>query len=248
MTFLGKMLVMLNAILSFLFLAFAVALFTNQIRWNNYQPEGGEKIVGKIERLLADLKQHNAGRDNAAARYEPSLKSLVDLEKVRPTRLLEYAKELAVIEKKTAETKADNPVHELQPIDARTDLIPLPLAGPQPKAIEYQGQALKSIGDYEELYVTTQAEINQLQAKNKQLIEQHVGLTEDINGVAGKKKGLREFIKEQQTMLAASKAEQEYIEPFRTNSLVEGDLLLKRNSLLTRRVQELNQRAVTSRR
>jgi len=67
-------------------------------------------------------------------------------------------------------------------------------------------------------------------------------LTLEINGVEGKRRGLRDLIAEAKRAQKDSEAEVIYLHPFLINRLVEGQLLARRRDSLETRVKLLQEK------
>jgi hypothetical protein len=79
------------------------------------------------------------------------------------------------------------------------------------------------------------------------LMKEEGRLTLEMNGEAGKTKGLRDLLAEEVAVEKNLQEELEYLRPLRYNRQVESALLLKRQQSLKSRLDELKNAGVASR-
>ena len=67
MTRYGKILVFVNLALSVTFLAWSIGLVSNRIYWHTPPADGGEKVIGQVDQLKAQIKDLVEARTGSAA-------------------------------------------------------------------------------------------------------------------------------------------------------------------------------------
>src|SRR5438445_12658796 len=102
MTFIGKLFVFLNLVMSIVFAGFAVGIYTNRIDWPGRT--GGDTPAGVFQRKQDEAKQLKEGVERAQARWERVHNNLLALEDERPNqrRSRAFAKQFYAAELKKA--------------------------------------------------------------------------------------------------------------------------------------------------
>jgi hypothetical protein len=241
MTMLGKVLVFITVLLSFLMFSWALALYTNRIDWSatpakGSQPEG--MLVGRKKRVeaayaalnLADARwrEVNSPKDGLAA-----------WDKRRIDDRAWYAVELKAL--------TDGPGGNLlAPVSAVQikDGVPVLDAAGRPALApaarrkakpEDPNQPLYCSRYYDEKMADATRQIDAQQTVYQQLIKQESDLTEKAIGP----KGLRQQIIDEQAKNARVDEELKDVAGRRTNNLVDVGRLQERRERLERRVEEL---------
>src|SRR5262245_16002564 len=91
MTKLGKWLVLINVMLSLVFLAWAVGLYSNRINWATPPSDSGQRVQGMVDELKEQITRLVAARDAADARWFDATGRVLALEMDRPARQKYYA-------------------------------------------------------------------------------------------------------------------------------------------------------------
>src|SRR5438270_6050367 len=91
MTNLGKALVLLNLVLSLVFVAWGVGLVTNQVPWNTPQSTDGARVQGMVETLQKEVERLRPGQQAADNRWTDAYVEVLQLEKQRPDNERYYA-------------------------------------------------------------------------------------------------------------------------------------------------------------
>jgi DNA repair ATPase RecN len=237
MTSLGKLLVLLNVGLSLGIAGLAFGVYTNRVDWPGTAPAAaGEKTVGEFAQKKAELEDAKNAADIALTRLEEAQAQLTRLEERRPKDQALYAKQLELLEGKEGQGN-------IQVLTTRTvgagravlDEDGLPILEP-PRA---PARPLQSVRAYHEELASTENKIANKIDTVTSLVKQQQDLTQEINGVAGRQKGLRDLLAEEIQAREKAHEELESVRPLRYNRQVESELLQKRQQSLQARLQEL---------
>ena len=259
-TLIGKLLVFFNLVLSLMFAAMALGIYTNRIDWPGTASPTvpGEKVLGEYgERKEAIQKQEQVA-STALTRWLDMTEKLDRLELSRPAQELKpddvvsrpeavawYADMLNILKTGTDRSGKPNKVTALPrdkdgklvlKRDPATQLLALATGQPVPGPTN---QALQSESEYKAALEKTEQAIAATRARGLEANEAEKILTIQINGIAGMQKGLRALIDEVEAAGRSALAELEYLRPFRYNRQAEGELLDKRQRALEARREEL---------
>jgi hypothetical protein len=253
MTLLGKLLVFLNVVLSFVMLAWAVALFTHRIDWSNNAAKGDQPaglLIARAKRTddanaaanLANARWREAVNGNDGKDNRPVRAGLLTWENRRDTDRVFYAAVLKaavsgpdgkgekVIIKRVA-MKDGRPV----PDPANPNLPALIDAERRKTAEDPKGEPLYCYDWYVKELTRLTGEIAKAETEQQKLAKEEEALTDQIIGP----KGLRQRIVDEQVKFARATEEFKDVESRQTNSRVDTELLLQRRAQLERRVKEL---------
>jgi hypothetical protein len=254
MTLLGKILVFLTVVLSFVMLAWAIALYTHHIDWSDAKATA-DRPAGELVARKARVTEANASVNLANARWREAMNGndgkdnrpihagLLQWEKRRDGDRAWYAALLKaadvgpdgngdkVIIKRIA-TKDGQPL----PDPANPTLPALLVDAERRKTQEEpKGEPLYCFKWYEKELGRLAGEIAKNQAEQQRLAKEEEALTEQAIGP----KGLRQRIWDEEGKLARVAEELKDVESRKTNSLVDTELLVRRRAQLERRVGEL---------
>lgn len=253
----GKTLVLLNLVLSALFMTFALAIFTQQIDWGWKEPreELGERVPAEIDKRSAAVKQLLAYKAKAENSLKAVQKEVEDIEQAWPVNHLWYVAELSRLQSAPGKidikgVKTDkgetvlNPNKKLFPVmDVEAAVqVTLP-TGNQGRII-----AEKSYSSYEEDLRKIYAEMETVNAEVIKLIDMQKDLTQKLDGVRDPdtrkelKPGLYGLLERESQQLKRLQQEMEYLRPLWVRELVDAQLLLERRISLQKRLGELKGR------
>jgi hypothetical protein len=234
MTFLGKLLVFVNAVLSFLMLAWAVGVATNRVDWSNTQAKG-DKPAGQLNARAERVKNAWASLGTAEYRWGSARTKLAGVEKNLVAARKVYDDELKGArvgpggDRKATINTIKPDANGIPDIDPNTGLPVM-----EPGKDRY-GQALHGNEFYFERLKQLAKDIDAEQVRYQDLIRQTTAETEKAIGP----KGLRQRIVDEQIKNARVAEELVDLSGRKTNSLVETELLLSRREQLEQRIEEL---------
>ncbi|VTS07242.1 hypothetical protein [Tuwongella immobilis] len=244
MTFFGKLLVGLIFASSMMALTLATSVYTQFVPLKPNPARGGEEWKNtRLTKLEDKIKTLNRAGYRAKYSWTAANTKLTALEKERPARQAFYASQLELVQSGSytdanGQKKAvAEPVQELV-LDPSGNLDISKLEGRAPIKESPTGASLVAVDAYRSQLDRIAGEIKDSQLKEKDLIEKHQMLTNELIDVADKK-GLRTLLREQQDLLVRINDEIDYLRPSLTNGLAETQLLLKRKNSLTNRLNEL---------
>ena len=224
-TLAGKILLFVNLVLSFMFAAWAGAVYTNHVDW----PGGGvgaDRAQGEYSRRQAEITEAQKSAGLALSRWQGASGTLAQMEEARPKYQEWYAATLKALEAEGNDVKG-LVIQNGQPVPFQQ--------GPAIAGIKPRQTLLKTLS-------TTEADIlKQIEEARTQLAEAE-RLTQEANGNKENRnnpKGLRDLLAEEEAVQANARTEFKYLEPFLYNRLAEATLLQNRKDSLERRVKEL---------
>ncbi len=233
-TLAGKILLFVNLVLSMMFAAWAVAVYTNHVDW----PGGGvgaDRAQGEYSRRQAEITEAQKAAGLALARWQGATDTLVKLEDARPKYQQWYAATLKALEGEGDSVKGL--------VLQNGQLVPFQ-EGPAIAGLKPRQTLLKNLS-------ATETDIlKQIEEARKNLAEAE-RLTQEANGNKENKnnpKGLRDLLAEEDAVQVNARTEFKYLEPFLYNRQAEATLLQNRKDSLERRVKELEGVARLSRR
>jgi hypothetical protein len=242
MTQTAKYLVLVNLVLSVVFVAWAVGLLTNEVPWHTPPAGDGPKVEGLIAELQGQIKQLDTARKQADVDWGDAYVQVQATEKQRTDAQNYY-------------TALLNSVRFGNVADIKPPVQQLAFSGPNVDITKRNGRPPITIGDadalslagYHEKIQQTIKEIDAAQAAIKKLIAETEALTKQINGVPPgdpnaptlAEKGLRVQIREQQDLVHSLELEQQYLRSPLTYFLLQRDQLRQRQAALLARLDEL---------
>jgi hypothetical protein len=234
MTFLGKLLVLLNLGLSWIFAAWALGLYTHRVDWAPRPKVAGAPVSqaaepSRIEELSGQIKAAYDFQAPAEVRYQANLAALQKLETQLAQQRAWYADQLHIIRTGQNLKGEDAPVLELTVNNGQLVLDP---AGRQP--IMINDRPALSLNAYHKKIKDLQQEVDREQKEIAKLVQDFKKLTDQI----AKEQVL---ISDQQARLGRQKDEVKTLTPLLLNYTAEGELLKKRFESLSARLKELDQ-------
>jgi hypothetical protein len=232
MTLFGKILVLLNVTLSLLMAAWAVGVYTQHLHW------GIEKSVQQSEFEVNELRDRLSGKGaslyddltTAEGRWKTASPVFQTMEPLWAKNQKWYQEHL--VELQTSAKPVKTPSYKGGQLEFDPNNFGLPL---MVEATDKGGKGLTGLAPYKKDYDDKQAAIKVVMDDLKKLIDEDKELTEKIGG----KDGLRALIDQEADKKQRVLAEQDYLKPLLVNSLVDGELLLKRQADLEARVKQL---------
>ncbi|MBX7102536.1 MAG: hypothetical protein K1X57_00540 [Gemmataceae bacterium] len=232
MTNLAKYLIFGVTVLSFMFLAWSMGLYVEQMPWQLRTKEQAEEIKGLVE-----------ARDRADTRWYDANGKVTKLEAEIPQRRAWYAEQtLIATTGKNNAGKAVTPAVGL--VDVQNGLVQLKSAGP----FQIDGAAALSFDGYKEAIEKQLNEIRETKVKTNKVVTDTTALTTEINGnkpaaeaITAVEKGLRGQLSDAQQLGRNAQLEQQFLQSPLTNDTVELELLKRRQLALEARLKELAQ-------
>jgi hypothetical protein len=238
MTQFGKVLVLLTVAVSLLMMGFAIAVWANRIDWSDRPPKEGDP-GGLLAQRDAEAKRLWAELALAESAWRGGQAALARDEAQRVQDRLWYQAELAHLQ--TGATP-NNPCREVAfdrtgvPMADRANPA-RPLMVP---AKDAAGQPLLSRAAYDKTDERIHKETLAAVDKFRQAVERDTQLTNELAGDPVKRtKGLRQRINDERAKRADVVAEEDFVRPLLINTVVEAELILKRQKSLRARVSEL---------
>ncbi|HEY8506566.1 MAG TPA: hypothetical protein VIL46_18430 [Gemmataceae bacterium] len=241
MTFFGKLMVVLTAVLSLAVLAWATAVSTHSVDWFPPKGQSAQEVKGRVNELKDRISGLVRAAERAQYQWDAGRRELAQAEQERAQRLAWYAGQLELVRQGTIGGRPQPPPHvqtlELDPATGR-----LPLGQPTGRRPELAGnnQPLLNLTAYAQTIDNSLRELQDLQQQVAGLIKEEEQWTNLIIDTPDRK-GLRTLIKEQEQILRDSLDEQAYLLPHLTNRRAEVALVERRQRSLQGRVDEVKQ-------
>lgn len=239
-TKIGKWLVVLNAGMAVAFLMWAVAIYTQRIDWfTPKEASGGEKVAGQIEAMAEKHKIANAAH-SAAYTIFANNKSQVDLQEgARPARRDFYRGQIALGQSGLLNGQpVPQPFQQFESVGT-SGLMAFNKPTGRP-AINYRpNEPLLSIADYAKRIGETTAQLKTADVDVKKLVEDLRVENDKITGTDAAK-GLRTYIKEQESILNGARDENDFLGTTFANLIAETTLFTKRLEAMRQREKELD--------
>jgi hypothetical protein len=237
MTLFGKILVVLTTAVSLLLAAWAFGVYTRHLQWSMDTNKSANETVLQVQRLQERLTPKGgsglwADLTASEQHWSGSNKRLVTIEPKRPFNQKWFDNHLTEL------TKSANPVKRPKYKNGAVEVIEtvqnfgLPV---MEDATDKIGQPLKGLDFYRKDYEDRQQVIKVTMEKLADAIKKDEQLTEQIGGPNGLRVQIAREVDKRQRVLS----EQEYLKPLLVNSVIEGELLQKRQAALEARVKEL---------
>jgi len=236
MTKWGRVLVFANLVIAIGMCAWVFGLYSSRIDWSN-KPAKGNEPPGELAKRVAKLREVDAALTLAETRERASAANLRTLEQRRPRDQDFFTKEFAFLQNGMNE---QNPLRIVEfkngeivvKPDGLVNLVPAPYKGPNGQSLTSSLDALNN------QLQTTQAELLASISEYQKLVDQDVKLTEQISVVR------RVLFDEVDVKQARVKQEIKDLEPLYINTMVEKQLLEKRQKALEARIAELQSMAL----
>lgn len=245
MTTLGKLLTLLNVVLSLTFLTWATGLYTNQIFWHTPQNQEGQRVDGLVDQLGKRLQESLPVRDAAERRLANATARVAELEARRPTLLRDYADRLKSL--RTGDvTDIQPPVQPLvftQP-DGKLDFKRTGQPG-----LEFEpGKPALSKAGYEKAIADKIKELAEVKQEINKTIDETEKLTVAITGTKDNKveaiseseRGLRVRWEDAKELVKRYQLEQQFLRSPMTTVTLDNATLKRRQQQLQARLDELN--------
>ncbi len=252
MTRFGKLLIFLNLMLSITFAGWAAGVYSQRIDWaparSLFTGELIEDRPGRVKELNDQVKGLAALRDLGEVRWQNATLLMVHEQQHRSSYQEWYAQELT-----TLRTGADAdgkqvpfPVRELTHDPRTGDIDRAPIKDKE-KAFLVNGEPLKSLEHYEEQYKELVKKIKGLQEEYAKRVKKAEEQSEDINGKAGERFGLRTEVLNLQQYLRNANDELAYLQPLYDSTTAELNTMMKRYLALKERKKKLEEYAAANR-
>jgi len=236
--YLGKGLVLVTMAVSGIFLAWAIAVYTQTIDWGWKDPrkELAERVPSEIDKRLVAVQDAVASKARAQVVAKEAADNLAVAEQDYDRNVLLFRAKLAELKSgegkiKVVELKHDKGI--LVRNEKRATAAPV-FEGVVPGAE-------KSTAGYLADFNKLQADLVAVTAKIDQAIKQESVLTIHLNGVKGVKPGMYELLEKEKKMQDELQEGMEKVQPLWVRELVDAQLLLARTGRLDQRLAELQQ-------
>jgi hypothetical protein len=240
MTFLGKILVILNAVLSVFMLGWALLVYLHREQWSPSAAPAQQ--TGEVGRLNARVKELWTWLDSAEKDRQGEQAQMVKMEAFRASNQPWYTAEIDKLK------KSPQPVQTIVYKDGMVavdgDNIGRPLLE---AAKDWSQKPLRSYDGYAGDFKATDAAIDQSAKDLAQATDDTREQTEILVGKMTGEKGLRQRLQDEEAKLAKLAAEAKELAGLSTNTQVDAELLLKRRAQLQKRIEELKRAGLTSR-
>jgi hypothetical protein len=237
MTFMGKILVLVNLALSLGFAFWAFAIYSNRIDWTTTK---SADRTGEFAKRDAELQALRAALGRGEANMEEAARNVALAEDRVPKYQAWYKEQLEKLR------TGKNPVQALVVKGGKLQLDPdpgapppygLPQLGPVLSASKQPVAGLASIEVLNQEYAAKHQTFVDVTHELDKVLDGERQLTEQIGN--GRDKGLRAQLAVVEHAGTNAIAEQEFIRPLLYNREVEGQLLVKRGNALESRLKEL---------
>lgn len=237
MTLTGKVLVLLNLTLSLAMAFWAIGVYAQYIDYSTPSAKGSaEQSAGLVFQRNDQIAARQDQLAAAEARWRGPYEYVPRIMQQRALNQTWYGQQLAALEKggpvKTVSYKAGQV--ELDPKQYGRPLLV--------DATDADGQPLQPMENYVMAGQDTNNAIHLAQVELERQTRLDTELTQKIGGDTGRRFQLAREEKKHAEILA----EQDYLKPLLVNSLVEGELVIKRQAELEARVKELKAVGVAS--
>jgi hypothetical protein len=236
MTWVGKILVLVNLAVSLILAAWALALYTGRVDWSNQRPSAERPKLGEVYQRRERIQQANGYAlwdqvVTAENRWRAASRVLPYQEKALADNRTWYAAQLQELR-----GAAPTPVQDVVYTDGNLVLDDKALG--RPKMQEAKDKAKKPLrgeAHYVKAIADTQAQINTTLAELNRMIKEETDLTKEIGGPEGLRVQLATAVDKHEQVLV----EQQFVKPLLINAQVESELVLKRHRQLQARRAEL---------
>jgi hypothetical protein len=236
MTLFGKLLVLFTVAVSLLMMGFALAVATNRVDFGDRQSKEGDP-GGLVTQRDAEIKQLRDKLGAALSGWQVHQAALARAERQRVDDRLWYHAQLVHLH--TA--AANDPCREV--VFERGVPVPDPQNAGRPRMVpakDAAGQPLLSLAAYDKQDEAIHKETLAAVDKFHKAVERDTQLTNELAGDPLKRtKGLRQRINDERVKQNDVVAEADFIRPLLINTVVESELILKRQKSLRARVSEL---------
>ncbi len=248
MTKLGKFLLFANLVLALFFLGLGIGVSTNRVDWPGTMKTGpASEVKAGIEFKKQEIDRLQKAASQALGRWAVAMPDLLKVEQEKPAKQKWYDDQISILQ--TGKDLAGKPF--MGPIRALSyksgQLQPDKEGYPAFEAIPAGPVDLKPIPEMTKELADNQDLVKKEIDRVAGLMKEEGRLTLEINGEAGKVKGLRDLLAEEVVVEKNIQEELEYLRPLRYNRQVEAALLLNRQQSLQKRLDELKKIGVASR-
>jgi hypothetical protein len=244
MTLFGKILVVLTTTLSLIMAAWAFGVYTRHLQWSLDTNKSAQETVLQVQRLQDRLAPKGgsglwADLTVSEQHWSGSNRRLVTIEPKRPYNQKWFENHLTELTKSVNQVKRPKYKNGVVEVIETVQNFGLPV---MEDATDKIGQPLKGLDFYRKDYEDRQAVIKVTMDKLAAAIKRDQELTEQIGGPNGLRVQIAREVEKRQGVVS----EQDYLKPLLVNSVVEGELLQKRQAALLARVKELQAVGVAS--
>src|SRR5581483_10331422 len=241
MTFLGKILVLLNTAFSFGMLAWSLTLYHNRVDWSDNKAQG-EQPPGELTKRRVEIDDAWATVAPAEAAWREPRQAIAAMEKQRPLDRVWYAAQLEHL--RTGASAAD-PARAIVYEKGLPALDPMNFNRPRMAAVtDRKGQPLQKYSYYEnELNASRDVLVMELK-KHQDLVKEDERLTRLLVGEVNAAKvvtakGLRQRLIDERVKQQELREEDKVVRPVLINAMVESQVVLSRAESLKARIDEL---------
>ncbi len=232
MTSLGKLLTIMNVVLSLTILAVALASFTNPVDFSDNSAKDGNP-PGLFKQRAEQIRDAWEKIPGALASMKAAQKSLDDLKRYDEAHKW-FARELAHLQSGNTQQKPiqvvkyNGALPEIDPANPDQVLLIAPMEAGQPLV-------LKSMQEYEADAARLAMELPKVEARHLAAIQKDIDETSKRLGESG----LHQRLTAEEFKLAQTVEEIGRLQPLLINALVEGALIVQRRGALEARLDEL---------
>ncbi len=224
MTFIGKLFVLVNLALSLILATAAFGVYSSSIDWSDNKGKSGQPD-GRLVAVKAEIAELGKLLNQAEADWQEVRNELLQREQARRASRDVYADQLAALYQGKAAVRMVGP--DLP--DGRLNLVP---------AEEVPGVPLMPLNVYVDKVRELREENATLRKEIEAKVKENTELTNQLIG-EGDKKGLRQLLVEEREKNLGILTEEAIMEGLRINTLVEEQLILKRQASVQQTVEEL---------
>src|SRR5262245_21125357 len=233
---LGRVLIILHGAASIAVLAWALGVSTQKLKWQSVNKDD----PGRFDRQKDKPDEYSRAADRALNRWSSNYATVQQLEGERfPRRAFFEGQKFLVVNGHLGKDPVPNPVQQLQ--NAPNGFLDIRQPVGRPPVEVRPGVAARSISQYQKDMAKMVQDIRASEVQNEKAIADRDAFNKEIAGETEpmRKKGLRQFINEQQTIEERANVEATYVTGFATNREAEFGLLKKRRDAMTARMEEL---------
>ncbi|MGL4551267.1 MAG: hypothetical protein ACRC33_08765 [Gemmataceae bacterium] len=237
MTFIGKIFVMLNLVISLMMAAFGVGLYTSNVDWTERAAKGTEP-AGLTAQRKAALKEAESAVPAVEAGWKDANEALMVREEMRQADQKWYTGELVHVRSKA--TEAD-PARDLDiPPDGNLRSDPRTRRPVMLPAKDRTGKnVLKSIAAYDGELKVVQADNETRLSQLGKEFEGDIVLTNRLTPPKGEKRGLRDRITDERVKRQGITDETESVEHLGAKAAVEAAVVGERIEMLDEQLASL---------
>jgi len=232
MTLFGKVLVFVNLIFSLMMATWAFGVYSNRIDWSN-NPAKGDQPPGELVSRLAEVRDLQVGLGRAEANWRQARTDLLTREALRDGDRLWYVAQFEHL--RTGATE-QTPARTVVLVNSLPVLDPANANRPTMKAVnDRSDKPLRSLAAYNQEWENARDQVAAALAEYSKLVEEDSELTAKLIGP----KGMQQQLDDERAKQAGVVAEQTQVRPLLVNTVVDSELILKRQKQMEERLREL---------